>query len=67
MSEESSGLAYVWIGSKADPEDAKLAEDIAMDMYPDESVNIQVVNEGEEPENFFWVGLGGRKPYDKVF
>jgi len=25
-----------------------------------------VINEGEEPENFFWVALGGRKPYDKV-
>jgi hypothetical protein len=24
-----------------------------------------VLNEGEEPENFFWVGLGERKPYDK--
>lgn len=23
------------------------------------------MNEGEEPENFFWVGLGGRKPYDE--
>lgn len=22
------------------------------------------MNEGEEPENFFWVGLNGRKPYD---
>lgn len=22
------------------------------------------MNEGEEPENFFWVGLGGRKPFD---
>lgn len=27
---------------------------------------IQVINEGEEPENFFWVALGGRKSYDKV-
>lgn len=25
---------------------------------------MQILNEGEEPENFFWVGLGGRKPYD---
>ena len=25
----------------------------------------QVLNEGEEPENFFWVGLGEKKPYDK--
>lgn len=22
------------------------------------------MNEGEEPENFFWIGLGGRKPYE---
>lgn len=27
---------------------------------------IQVVGEGEEPENFFWVGIGGQKPYDHV-
>lgn len=25
----------------------------------------QVINEGEEPENFFWVGIGGQKPYDE--
>ena len=25
-----------------------------------------MISEGEEPENFFWVGIGGRKPYDKV-
>lgn len=24
----------------------------------------QILHEGEEPENFFWVALGGRKPYD---
>lgn len=27
-------------------------------------ITLQVLNEGEEPENFFWVGLGGRKPFD---
>lgn len=27
---------------------------------------VQIVNEGDEPENFFWVGIGGRKDYDKV-
>ena len=26
----------------------------------------QMINEGEEPENFFWVGIGGKKPYEKV-
>ena len=25
-----------------------------------------MINEGEEPENFFWVGIGGKKPYDEV-
>lgn len=25
----------------------------------------QVINEGEEPENFFWVGIGSQKPYDE--
>ena len=25
----------------------------------------QVLNEGEEPENFFWVGLGEKKTYEK--
>lgn len=27
-------------------------------------IGFQTLNEGEEPDNFFWVGLGGRKPYD---
>ena len=26
---------------------------------------LQVLNEGEEPENFFWVGLGEKKAYEK--
>ncbi|KAG8172315.1 hypothetical protein JTE90_012020 [Oedothorax gibbosus] len=30
-----------------------------------ETHSLQVLNEGEEPENFFWVALGGHKPYDK--
>lgn len=27
---------------------------------------VQIVNEGDELENFFWVGVGGKKDYDKV-
>ena len=27
-------------------------------------ISLQVLNEGEEPDNFFWVGMGGKKPYD---
>lgn len=25
----------------------------------------KVINEGEEPENFFWVGIGSQKQYDE--
>jgi hypothetical protein len=32
-SEEESGIVYVWVGSKADSEEARLAEEIADDMY----------------------------------
>ncbi len=32
-SEEDSGIAYVWIGSKANPEEGRLGEEIAEDMY----------------------------------
>ncbi|CAF0908368.1 unnamed protein product, partial [Didymodactylos carnosus] len=59
------GIVYVWIGNSADQEDALLTQEIANEMYND-SYTIQVINEGSEPENFFWVGLGGRHPYDNT-
>lgn len=31
--EGAAGLIYVWIGSKADPEDIKLIQEIADDMF----------------------------------
>ncbi|XP_052819033.1 protein flightless-1 homolog isoform X1 [Mya arenaria] len=61
--EDLNGVVYVWCGSKADHEDATLSEQIAYMMYKD-NYTVQMINEGEEPENFFWVGIGGRKPYD---
>ena len=33
-------------------------------MYDPERFSVQILNEGEEPNNFFWVGLGGKKSYD---
>ncbi|XP_063216475.1 protein flightless-1 [Bacillus rossius redtenbacheri] len=62
--EESSGMVYVWIGSKSDPEEAKLVVEIAEEMFNNPWIGFQTLNEGEEPDNFFWVALGGRKPYD---
>ena len=33
-------------------------------MYDAERFSVQILNEGEEPNNFFWIGLGGKKTYD---
>lgn len=60
----TKGIVYVWIGGKANPDEANLAEEIAQYMYED-SYSIQVLNEGEEPETFFWHSLDGKKPYDQ--
>ncbi|XP_023591312.1 protein flightless-1 homolog isoform X5 [Trichechus manatus latirostris] len=62
-SEDNQGIVYAWVGRASDPDEAKLAEDILNTMF-DTSYSKQVINEGEEPENFFWVGLGAQKPYD---
>ncbi|KAL9915605.1 FLII actin remodeling protein [Glossina fuscipes fuscipes] len=62
--ESQSGIVYVWLGSKACHEEAKLIQEIAEEMFNSPWVSLQILNEGEEPENFFWVALGGRKPYD---
>lgn len=32
-SDEGTGIVYAWIGSKADPEDARLIGEIAEDMF----------------------------------
>lgn len=90
--DDESGIIYVWIGSKCDPEDAKLVEEIANEKFNSVSrnckcrkikkswlltieniciipklqpwISLQVINEGDEPENFFWVALGGKKQYE---
>ncbi len=94
-SEDNAGIVYVWIGSRCDPEEARITEEIANDMYDvsvrpitakpvrrltvllcreaftvvvflQETHTIQIISEGEEPENFFWVGIGGHKKFDRV-
>ncbi|XP_014203802.1 protein flightless-1 isoform X1 [Copidosoma floridanum] len=62
--DDESGIVYVWIGSKCDNEDARLVEEIAEQMFNNPWISLQILNEGEEPENFFWVALGGKKPYE---
>ncbi|XP_060138385.1 protein flightless-1 homolog [Zootoca vivipara] len=62
-STDNQGIVYTWVGRAADPDEAKLAEDMMNCMF-DDSYSKQVINEGEEPENFFWVGIGAQKPYD---
>lgn len=62
---EQSGIVYVWIGSKSKTEESTLIQEIAETLFNSPWVSMQVINEGEEPQNFFWFGLGGEKPYEK--
>lgn len=62
--DEDSGIVYVWIGSKSDPDEARLVQEIAEDIFNSPWVTLQVLSEGDEPDNFFWLGLNGKKPYD---
>lgn len=56
---DMTGIVYGWIGRVSSPHDSKLMEDV-MEMMFSQDHSIQILNEGEEPENFFWVGLGAR-------
>ncbi|KAJ8965341.1 hypothetical protein NQ317_002833 [Molorchus minor] len=55
--EDDSGIVYVWVGSKSDPDESRLIQEIAEDMFNSPWVTLQVLSEGEEPDNFFWLGL----------
>lgn len=63
--DSESGIIYVWIGSKTTAEESRLIQEIAESMFNNPWVSMQVINEGEEPQNFFWHGLNGQKPYEK--
>merc|ERR1711992_348683 len=65
MGEDKRGIVYVWIGANADPDEAIVAEEIAYNLYDRENFSLQILNEGEEPENFFWAGLVDKKNYEK--
>lgn len=62
--DSESGIIYVWIGSKTTGEESRLVQEIAETMFNSPWVSLQVINEGEEPQNFFWVALNGKKPHD---
>lgn len=42
--EDTNGIVYLWVGSKSDPEDIKLAEAIADDMFNDVSFKRIYIN-----------------------
>lgn len=42
--ESESGIVYVWIGSKSEPEEAKLIQEIAEEMFNNPWVSLQVCN-----------------------
>jgi len=58
--DNSGGIVYVWVGKQCAVEQTEHAEEIGSEVS-EEGYSLQVVQEGEEPENFFWVGIGGQK------
>lgn len=56
------GIVYVWIGKDSD--EHNVAKTVAEEMInrDDEDFPVVMVNEKEEPEEF-WQGLGGKKKY----
>ena len=63
--DSSGGIVYVWIGKKSSETEHDHAEEIGSELA-EEGYSLQVLNEGEEPENFFWVGIGGKKEIAQV-
>jgi len=63
--DNSGGIVYVWIGKSCDKNQTIHAEEIG-EQLAEEGFSLQVLQEGEEPENFFWVGIGGQKEISKV-
>ncbi|XP_018497358.1 protein flightless-1 [Galendromus occidentalis] len=60
---EDAGVLYVWMGKKAPPDLIDTANEIAPKLCGSANYGISHLNEGDEPDNFFWVALGGRKDY----
>ena len=55
-----TGMIYGWIGRCAEPREAGIMGELIDEKLPIQYAKYskQVLMEGEEPENFFWVGLG---------
>ena len=53
-------MIYGWIGRCSDTREARIMGEIMDDNLPIQfnKYSKQVLTEGDEPENFFWVGLG---------
>ncbi|RWS26348.1 hypothetical protein B4U80_01102 [Leptotrombidium deliense] len=62
--DDYSEIVYVWIGNKANSLEAKLTEEIALKLYPNDDCIISVISEGEEIDRF-WNALGGKKNYER--
>ena len=58
--DNAGGIVYVWIGNKCTTEQTVHAEEIG-EQVSEEGYSLQVLQQGEEPENFFWVAIGGQK------
>lgn len=57
-STDNQGIVYTWVGRAADPDEAKLAEDIMNCMFDDtysKQVSVHTVTEEQESELWFQI------------
>lgn len=58
------GKVFVWIGSKSNPREHSLCEQVAKELINrDNEFPVEVLKEGEE-SNLFWEYIGGKKKYE---
>ncbi|CAJ0942651.1 unnamed protein product, partial [Mesorhabditis belari] len=53
---------WVWIGNESDVNEHTLLQEIAEKMIHQEETSVEIIKEGDEPEEF-WERLGGHKRY----
>ncbi|KAF1743050.1 hypothetical protein MXB_2655, partial [Myxobolus squamalis] len=58
-----NGVVYLWVGNMTDESDRNPADIISQSFKLYKSYDLIVINEGEEP-NEFWEVIGGKQAYD---
>ena len=67
--EDRSGIVYVWVGNRADPEEARITEEIAREMYDGvrkkQLLQVTIISiTNSEQKELLLVYYGAKEPCD---